>query len=183
MHAIANPVVSGIIPDSIMRRVNANNLIEFISPILSNPIGIKYSQSPAFTSHPLFGHAPQTPLELQLIHTLRSWLPVHNSLWHGSLSSASSHSHSEHAYPLFCLVAEAARFIRTGWPRDTMQHWKLPVFPRTYTKDEVHYVRLLLFPKLLQVFVSTHYYWFFSKSKFILIITLLFTTYIDFYSI
>lgn len=113
------------------------------------------------------------------------WLTPHHTLVVRAFAAATAHSHAvdyiavrgriegEHTgkawhiiranngcskgnSPLLRLVAQAVSFVSAGGLVHTVDFWQLAVLPSAHAHQETEHITLLLAPKLLEVFVSTH---------------------------
>merc|ERR1719313_514379 len=153
----ANPVDSWISLDSFVRWVNANDLEEFVSGVLTNPVRVEDSQVGALSADLLLSNRSVRSGFLELSDTSMDWLTVNDSLMDSSLSSTSSDSNSVDDVSLLLFESEGSSLVQSGRSLDLMDDWELSVLPASHSEDESDDVRLLLSPKLLKVFVSTHY--------------------------
>ena len=152
-----DPVDSWVNLDGLVVWINADDLEEFVSGILSYPVGVEDSQVGALSTNLLFSNRSVGSSFLLLSNTLVDWLSVDDTLMDGLLSSSSSDSDSVKNISLLGLEAESSGLIESGRLLDLVDNWKLSILPASDSHDESDNIRLLLSPKLLKIFVGTHF--------------------------
>ena len=154
---IADPVDSWVALDSLVSWVDADDLEEFVGGVLSHPVGVEHSQVGALSADLLLSHRSVGSGLLELSDTSVDWLTVDDTLVDSSLSSTSSDSDSVNDVALLGLVSEGSGLVQSGWSLHLVDDWELSVLPASNSKDKSDDIRLLLSPKFLKIFVSTHY--------------------------
>merc|ERR1712166_48131 len=140
--------------------INKDDLEEFVSGILSYPVRVENSKVGALSSNLFFSDISVGSGLLLFLDTKMNWLTVDNTLVDCSLSSSSSDSNSVDNVSLLLLESEGSGFIESRWSGDSVDNWKLSILPASYSKDKSDNIRLLPSPKLLQIFVCTHFFMF-----------------------
>jgi len=56
--------------------IHQNDLVVFVNTILVDPVRVQYPQVSASFAHTLLSSTPETPLELEVIHTLADGLAI-----------------------------------------------------------------------------------------------------------
>lgn len=153
---VADPVVSGISGDSLVRGVDQNNLKVLVSRVLVNPVGVEDTQVSGTAADTLLSGRLEGALVLELVDTVVSGLTVSGTLGHRSLSATSSDSNSEDDETLLGLVAQSSSLVGSGRSGGTVDDVALPVLPASDTVKETHHIGLLLALEFFQVFVGTH---------------------------
>ena len=137
--------------------INADNLEEFVSGILTNPVRVEDSHVGAFSSNLFLSNRSVGSGLLELSNTLVDWFTENGTLVDSSLSSSSSDSNSVDDISLLLLESKSSSLIKSGWSLYLMDNSKLSILPASDSHDESDDIRLLLSPKFLQVLVGTHY--------------------------
>ena len=91
---VAQPIDSGVVSNSVMVNINADDFEIFVGSVLTNPITVQNSQSSVFLSDSFFGDRSQRSSEFLLVNSDTVGFSVDYTLGHGSLSSSSSDSDS-----------------------------------------------------------------------------------------
>ena len=108
-----NPVDSWVLHDGLMVWINQNDLEEFVSGILTNPVGVEDSKVRALSSDLLFSNISVGSGFLQLSDTMMDWLTENGTLVNCSLSSTSSNSDSVDDVSLLLLESEGSSLIES----------------------------------------------------------------------
>merc|ERR1719313_213245 len=153
---LTNPVDSWVSLDSFVSWVNANDLEEFVSGVLTNQVRVENSQVGALSTDLLLSNRSVRSGFLELSDTSVDWLTVNDSLVDSSLSSTSSDSNSVDDVSLLLFESEGSSLVQSGRSLDLVDDWELSVLPAYHSENESDDVRLLLSPKLLKIFVCTH---------------------------
>ena len=156
VHRLADPVDARVVADGYMIRINQDDLVVFISSILIHPVGVKHTKISTNTSHSLFRDALKVSGELDLVDTLVLRLAIDNAFVVWALSATSANSDAVADVSLLCLVAKLVCLISSSRTVDLLNLLLLSVLPGSHTKQETHYIALLLAPELLEVLVGSH---------------------------
>jgi hypothetical protein len=70
MNGVDYPINAGVPSNSLVLRIDQDDLEVLVCGVLINPIGVEDSQICTTTSHPLLGGRLQRPLIFELIYTL-----------------------------------------------------------------------------------------------------------------
>ena len=151
-----DPLHARIIADSIMHRVDKNDLIILVGQILVHPVRIEHTEVSALAAHTLLSDGAEVTSRLLLVDTLILWLSVNNALAVRSLASTTADSYTINDKALLSLVSESVSLLWAERSIDAVDFWKLAVLPSTDTEEKPHSVRLLLTPKLFNITVGTH---------------------------
>ena len=157
---LSNPVDSGVVSNCVVSRVDNNNFEIFVGTVLANPVRIEHSEALDSLSNSFFSTRAQISCELKLVNTNTGGLSINDSLRNRSLSATSSNTDSPNNVAFLVLVTQLSGLVRSGRSRNLVDDRKLSVFPGSETEDERHQVRLFLSPKLFEIFVSTHFFFF-----------------------
>ena len=107
--------------DCRMGHVDHNHFKVLVGRILTNPVGIKDSQTLESTSNTLLGNGLKIPLWLLLLDGTRALgLTIGTSLGHWPLSASTSHGDTVDDEPLLGLVSKSASFVGSGGTRSSM---------------------------------------------------------------
>jgi len=164
---LADPLNSGISADGSMSRIHHDDFIIFVSGILADPVGIQHAQGTDFTSHALLSDRLERALELHLVDAMMSRLAVSASFGNGLLARTASDADAVDHKPLLGAVTQSARFFNARWLRSAMDARELSELPRADSEEESHHVALLLPPQFVDIFISAHFwaYYSFTFSK------------------
>lgn len=156
VHRVANPVDTGIVTDSVVRRIDEDNLVVLVGSVLGNPVRVEHTEVSATASNTLLGTGANRTLMLQLVDTMTTGLAVHNSLRVRSLAATTANTDTVDDESLLGLVSETTSLIGARRTRSTVDGGKLTVLPTSHTEEESEDIRLLLLPELFEVFVGTY---------------------------
>lgn len=156
VNRVADPVVTSISSDGLVRWINKDNFEVLVSGVLVNPVGVQDSQVSSTTTDSFLSSGSQGSLVFQLVDTLVGWLTVSGTLWHRSLSVTTSDSDTVDDETLLGLVTQSSGLVRSGRSGSPVDDVLLSVFPDSDSLQESKNVRLLLSLQLFQIFVSTH---------------------------
>merc|ERR1719161_1663791 len=92
MHALADPVDSGVVTDSLVIWVDHDDLIPVVSSISSNPIGVENTEFTHFPASSLLCNAFQVACCFHFCHTMILGLPIHNALEDILLAATTLHA-------------------------------------------------------------------------------------------
>jgi len=156
VHWVDYPLNVRVAANGLVVRVSADYFKELVGRVLSHPIAVENTKSPAFTANTLLSNGLQRTLVLELINTNTLWLAVHLTLWHGLLATSTANTHTVDHPSLFGLVAKPARLVRPSRSRGAMNSCQLTVLPAANPQQKTHHITLLLTPQLLLVLVHSH---------------------------
>jgi len=156
MHRIDDPVDAGVVSDSVVSRIDQNNLIKFVCAVLAHPVAVEHSKPSNFPTNAFFRNGPEIPCRLELIDTHGSGLASDDALGNGSLATSSTDSNSVDHVPILGLIAEFASLIGTRRTAGPVDDGQLPELPSPDSQNEVHDIGLLTPPEFFQVFVGAH---------------------------
>ena len=159
-----DPVDSWVLLDGGVVWIDKDDLVELVGGILSYPVRVEDSQVGASSSNLLLSNVSVGSGLLQLSDTLMDWLTENGTLVDCSLSSSSSNSDSVDNVSLLLLESHSSSLIKSRWSLDLMENWKLSVLPASNSENKSDNIRLLLSPKLLKVFVGTHFSYLIIKN-------------------
>ena len=66
---VGNPVDSGVVSDGVVGGIGQDDLIVFVGSVLSNPVGVEYSQSSDGSANSLLGLGSKVSGGLELVDT------------------------------------------------------------------------------------------------------------------
>lgn len=153
----ADPVVARIATDGLVRGVDKDDFVVFVSGVLVDPVGVQDAQVGAATTNALFSNATQAADGLKLVNTVSSGLTHDLTLADLLLATTTTDTDAEDDNTLLSLVAQATSLIGTAGAAGAVDDVQLAVFPRADTHDEAHNVSLLLLVQFFNVFVGSHY--------------------------
>ncbi len=104
VHSGTDPVDAWVSRDCFVVWVHENNFKVLVRRILVDPIRVQHAQIETSTGNSFFSSRTQRTLVFELIDSLRSWLSVHLSFGHWSLSSTTSHTDTINHKSLLSLV-------------------------------------------------------------------------------
>lgn len=152
----ADPVVTGIATDGLVRGVDKDDFKVFVSGVLVDPVGVQDTQVGAATTNAFFSNATQAADGLELVNTVSSGLTHDLTLADLLLATTTTDTDAEDDNTLLSLVTQAASLVGTAGAAGAVDDVQLAVFPRTDTHDEAHNISLLLLVQFFNVFVGSH---------------------------
>lgn len=153
---VADPVDSWVSSDSFVLWVDHDDLEELVGSVLVDPVGVEDSQVAASSGDSLLGGGSEGSLVLEVVDTHVGRLSESSTLWRRLFTSTSSHSDSVNHVPLFGLVPQSSRLVRSRWSRRPVDDSELSVLPTSDSQKESQDITLLLLVKLLEILVGTH---------------------------
>ena len=151
-----DPVDAGITADSLVARVDEDNLEKFESSILVDPVRVEDTEISAATSSTLFGQRLQVAVPLQANNTLIGGLTVGATIGDGLLATSTANTNTVDNVSLLGLVAETAGLIGARRSACAVHRGELAVFPCTNTQNKAKGIRLLLLVQLFKILVGTY---------------------------
>ena len=106
-----DPVDSSVSSDCLVEGVDEDYFEEFVSAILTYPVGVENSEVSASSANSLLSNSSVRSGGLELIDTLVDGLSVDNTLANWLLSSTSSNSDSVDHIPLLSLISELSSLV------------------------------------------------------------------------
>lgn len=153
---LGDPVVSGVVADSGVLRINKNDLKVLVGGVLVNPVRVQDTEVASAAANTLLSSSTERSLVLKLANTLVSGLTVSSTLVSRSLAATSADTDTVDDETLLGLVAETVSLVRAGRTRGTMDSLQLTVLPASDSENESQNVGLLLLVKLFKILVGTH---------------------------
>ena len=153
----ADPVDARVVADSSVVGIDHDDFVEFVRSILSNPVGVEDSHVLASSTDLLFSDVSVGSSFLLLSDTEMHWFTINDTLMDCSLSSSSSDSASVDGVSLLLFESKSSGLVESRWSSNSVHDSELSVLPASNSEDESDNIRLLLSPKLLKVFVCTHF--------------------------
>jgi hypothetical protein len=129
VNGVGDPVDSGITSDSLVRRVDTNDLVVLVDTVLVDPVRVQDAQVSAPPADTLLGGSPEAPLELEVVDTLSDGLTVGGTLGDGLLSVSSSDSDSVDDVALLGLVTQSSSLVGSGRSGCSVDDGELSVLP------------------------------------------------------
>jgi hypothetical protein len=74
VHWLDDPVDAWVAADSLVLRIDKNDLVVLVGGVLVNPVGVKDAEISASAADTLLGGGSKGALVLELVHTLVGWL-------------------------------------------------------------------------------------------------------------
>lgn len=156
VYRISNPVNASITANSLVLRVDENDLKVFVGRVLVNPIRVQDTQIRATTAYTVLSRGTNLALIFKLVHTLVSGLTVSCTLVSMALAATTANADTVDHVALLGLVTKTTCLVRAGRMRCPVDNIQLTVFPAADALQETEYVALLIAGKFLEVFVGTH---------------------------
>jgi len=156
VNGLRNPVDARVAANRLVVRINKDNLVVFVNTVLVYPVRVEHTQVPTPTADALLRDAAETPLELEVVHTLAYRFAVSRTLRDGLLPVTSSHSDAVDHKALLGLVSESAGLVRARRARCTVDDVQLTVLPASDTEKKAKHIRLLFLVQLTDVLVGAH---------------------------
>lgn len=153
---LSNPVVSGVVADSIVLGINKNNLKVLVGRVLVNPVRVQDTEVTSTTANTLLSSSTERSLVLKLSNTLVGGLTVGSTLVNRALAATSANANTVDDKALLGLVTETVSLIRAGGAGGTVNGLQLTVLPASDSENESQNVGLLLSVKLFKILVGTH---------------------------
>jgi len=141
----AHPVDLGVAGDGLVVRIDHDDLEVFVGGVLSNPVGVKDTQSLDPTSDTFLGNGLQVPLRLLLLDSTRGlrlavWAPLGN----GAFAASAAHGNAVDDEALLVLVTQTASLVGTGGSWGTVDLGQLAVLPAANAEQVAHHIALFL---------------------------------------
>lgn len=133
---VADPVVTSISSDGLVRWINKDNFEVLVGGVLVNPVGVQDSQVSSTAAHSFLSSSSQGSLVFQLVDTLVGWLTVSGTLWHRSLSVTTSNSDTVDDETLLSLVTQSSSLVWSGRSGSSVDDVLLSVFPDSDSLQE-----------------------------------------------
>jgi len=147
MLRVAEPVDTRIISDSVMGRINQDNLVELVRRVLAYPVGVEDTESTAdVAANPFLSNASEAASRLLLPYTLVLRFAVDDSLGNSLLPITTANPHSVDNVALLRLVSKSAGFVWPSGSLASVDGWQVAILPRPYAHKETQHIRLLLLP-------------------------------------
>lgn len=131
VNRVADPVVTSISSDGLVRWINKDDFEVLVGRILVNPVRVQNSQVSSTTTDSFFSSGSQSSLVFQLVNTLVGWLTVSSTLWNRSLSVTTSNSDTVDNETLLGLVTQSSSLVWSRWSRSSVNDILLSVFPNS----------------------------------------------------
>lgn len=119
---LADPVHARIAADSLVGRVDKNNLVVLIGGVLVDPVRVQDAQIHATTSDALFGDRLQIAAGLQVVHTMARRLAADLALADLALAATTADTDAVDDEALLGLVAHATSLVRAGRTRSAVDN-------------------------------------------------------------
>ena len=113
MFLAADPVDLRVVSDGVMGRVNEDDFKEFESGVLSDPVGVKHSESGQFSSYGLLSHGLVVLVSFEPGDTDGLDFTANYSFLGGSLSVTSSYSYSVDNVSLFSSITQSTSSLHS----------------------------------------------------------------------
>ncbi len=110
---LADPVHARIATDSLVARIDKDDLVEFVSSILVDPVRVKDAQVGAATTNTFFSNGLEVTSGLELVHTMTGRLTIDGTLSNLALTTTTSDTDAIDDETLLGLVSESSRLIRS----------------------------------------------------------------------
>lgn len=129
VNGVGDPVDSGITSDSLVRRVDTDDLVVLVDTVLVDPVRVQDSQVAATPANTLLGGGSETSLELEVVDTLSDGFTVGGTLGDGLLPVSSSDSDSVDHVALLGLVTQSSSLVGPGRSGRSVDDGELSVLP------------------------------------------------------
>jgi len=154
--SVGDPVDSGVSSDSLVRRVNKDDLVVLVDTVLVDPVRVKDSEVTASSTNSLLSGRSESSLELEVVDSVSDGLTEGSSLLDGLLPVTPSDSNSVDKVALLGLVSESTSLVGSRRSGSSVNDSELSVLPAPDPHEEPHDIRLLLLVKLRDISVGTH---------------------------
>jgi len=104
VNRVDDPVDAGITADSLVLRVNEDDLEVLVGRVLVDPVRIQDTQIGTTATDTLLCGGLKRSLVLQLVHTLIGWLAESSTLWYWLLATSTTNSDTVDDIALLSLV-------------------------------------------------------------------------------
>lgn len=154
--ALADPVDVRVVADSVVERVDQDDLVVFVSRVLIDEVRVEDSEVRASSAGSLLGIGSERADSLLLQDTLCSRLAVDDTLGDQFLSATSGDAHAVDDVALLGLVAELSGSVDAGRLARSVDSRQVAELPASDAEQEAHDIRLLLLVQFRQILVGTH---------------------------
>jgi len=153
VNGVDDPVDARVFSDSLVLRVNEDDLVVFVGAVLVDPVAVEHSQVGAAATDTLLSGGCEGTLVFEGVYTLVGGFAEGGTLGHRLLAATTAHTNAVDDISLLGLVSETARLVRSGWARSAVDNVELTELPAANAEQEANHIRLLLLLKLLKIFV------------------------------
>ena len=140
---LADPIDAWVVTDDLVEWIDHDHFVPLVDSIVCHPVRVEHTEASTFAANTLLSNAAEIAGLLDLVHTLISWLTVHNALGNALLAATTLHADAVDAVALLGLVAETAGLVRAGRARRAVDRRQLAVLPRADAEQEPEDVALL----------------------------------------
>lgn len=127
MNGVDNPVDARVAADSLVLRVDEDNLEVLVGRVLVNPVGVEDTEVGTSATDTLLGGGLERTLVLQLADTLVGGLAVCDTLGYGSLAATTTNADAVDDEALLGLVSQSAGLVRARRTRSAVDDVQLSV--------------------------------------------------------
>ena len=139
VHRVHDPVDTGIVSDTRMLGIHADDLEILVGGILVNPVRVQHTQIGCVATGAFLGNRTNVTSKLELVDTLVFGLTMDNTLLVDALAATSAHGDTEDGVTLLGLVAELVGLVRTSRTSNLADLLVLTVFPRSTRRKGAWY--------------------------------------------
>ena len=153
---LADPVHARIAANSLVFRIDHDDLVVLESSVLVNPVAVQHAKVVATTADTLFGNSLERTGRLELVDSLGSGLANDLTLANLALATTTANANAVDDKSLLGLVAETASLIRAAGAGSAVNDVQLTELPAANAENVSEDIRLLLLVKLFEILVGTH---------------------------
>ncbi len=129
VNGLGDPVDPRITTDSLVLRVNGDDLKVLVNTVLVDPVAVQDAQVGTLASNTLLGSGTKRTLVLEVVDTLTNGLTESGTLGDGLLAVTTTNADTVDDVTLLRLVAETVGLVKTRRARSAVDHVELTVLP------------------------------------------------------
>jgi len=153
---VDNPADARIAADSLVGRIDQDNLKVLVGRVLVDPVRVENAQVTALASNTLFSGGLERTLVLELVNSVAAGLTKGGTLGNWLFATTTADTDTVDDVSLLGLVSKTTSLVWARGARGTVDNVQLTVLPAANTQQEAHDIRLLLLGQLLEILVGSH---------------------------
>lgn len=153
---VDNPVDARIATDSLVGRIDQDDLKVLVGRVLVDPVRVEDAQVTALASNTLLSGGLERALVLELVDSVAAGLTIGGTLGNWLFATTTADTDTVDDVSLLGLVTKTASLVRARRARGTVDNVQLTVLPAANAQQEAHNIRLLLLGQLLEILVGSH---------------------------
>jgi hypothetical protein len=157
VNGVHDPVDACVSADSLVVRVDEDNLVVLVHAVLVDPVRVQHPQVATSPTHTLLRRTPQAALVLEVVHTLADGFTVGGTLGDRLLAVTAADTDTVDNVSLLGLVPQTTSLVGARGAGSAVDDVQLTVLPAPDTEQESENVRLLFLVQLADILVRAHF--------------------------